>query len=183
MDRPDVRPGPVNTYCNTGPGWGIVKNAPFRGSKQTTYEGGIATPFIARWPKVIRAGSVNHQVGHVVDILPTFAALAGGSVGVPIDGKSLLSVLRGERRSGHKRLFWAFGRERLEGATVVSEGKGAAVREGDWKLRWEESSQAWELYDLAADRTETTNLSKKFPERVERMKGAFEVWRRRVGAP
>ena len=190
MDRPDVQPGSVNTFCSTGPGWGPVMNAPFRGWKQTAFEGGIATPLIASWPGVIRAGDINHQVGHVVDILPTFAELAGGATEAPgresgaqhVDGKSLVPLLRGRTRTGHQRLYWSFRKERLEGTTVVAAGKGAAVREGNWKLRWDESSQAWELYDLTADRTETTDLSKKFPQHVARMKDAYEAWRQRVGA-
>jgi arylsulfatase len=191
MDRPEIAPGSVDTFCTTGPGWGQVMNAPFRGYKQSTLEGGIATPLIAWWPDVIKAGSTTHQVGHVVDILPTLVELADGSDSVlgkrspplTVDGKSLVPVFRGQARTGHERLYWAFRTERLEGNTVLDAGKGAAVRQGDWKLNRNDRSREWELYDLANDRTETKNLAANLPERVERMKQEYEAWRQRVDAP
>ena len=72
-------PGGVDTYDYCGPGWGWAQCAPFRRHKVWTYEGGISTPMIARWPAVIAAGSRTDEVGHVIDLMPTLTELAGAT--------------------------------------------------------------------------------------------------------
>jgi len=67
--------GTKTSYEFCGPGWGWAQNTPFRRYKAWTYEGGIATPFIASWPAKIRPGTITHQPGHVIDSLPTLAEL------------------------------------------------------------------------------------------------------------
>ena len=65
-------PGPGDTFVTYGPAWANVSNTPFRQYKGTNYEGGIATPSIVRWPAIIdKPGAITHQVGHVMDIMPT----------------------------------------------------------------------------------------------------------------
>ena len=58
-----------------------------------------------------------------------------------------------------------------------------AARQGNWKLVWEKTEKRWALYDLEKDRTETTDLSAKHPEKVAALKSAYEEWRQRTGAP
>jgi arylsulfatase A-like enzyme len=171
-------PGSVDTYDYVAQGWGWAQNAPFRRYKVWTYEGGISTPMLVRWPEVIQAGTLTRQVGHVVDIMPTLLDLTGASYpetrnGVavlPTDGRSLLSVFKGEERTGHKSLSWYLYGNR-------------AVRQGKWKLVWGSNVKRWELFDMESDRTETNDLASQYPQRVERMEADWLQWAKQTGAP
>lgn len=162
-------------YEFVGKGWGWAQNAPFRQFKTWSYEGGIATPMIVRWPDKVARGSITHQVGHIIDFMPTLLELAestypaefNGNAILPVEGKSLLPVFHGRKRKGHESLSWELFGNR-------------AIRQGDWKLVWGASEKEWELYDLAADRSETANLAAKFPERVTSMARDWETWRDEV---
>lgn len=171
-------PGGVNTYAFVAPGWGWAQCTPFRRYKVWTYEGGIATPMIARWPKTIAAGSRTDQVGHVVDFMPTLLELGGadypdsrhGKTIPAHEGHSLVPILTGKTRKGHEFLCWYLYGNR-------------AVRQDRWKLVWGATSQKWELFDMQADRTETTDIASLHPERVERLKAAWHVWAKQTGVP
>ncbi len=171
-------PGGINTYDFVAPGWGWAQCTPFRRYKVWTYEGGIATPMIARWPAVVQAGSITNQIGHVVDFMPTLLELSGAeyprkrngqAVAAP-EGHSLVPVLRGEKHVGHKSLCWYLYGNR-------------AIRQGRWKLVWGVTGQQWELYDMVNDRTETNNLADKFLNRVVAMKAAWHEWAEKTGVP
>lgn len=171
-------PGGKDTYDFCAPGWGWAQCAPFRRYKVWTYEGGIATPMIARWPATIKPGSMTDQVGHVVDFLPTvlelgkgkYPATNNGKAIPPAEGKSLVPIFQGRQRAGHDYLCWyLFGNR--------------AVRHGKWKLVWGVSTRKWELYDMQTDRTETVDLAKKHPQRVERMSAEWLKWAKRTGTP
>jgi len=171
-------PGGIDTYDFVAPGWGWAQCTPFRRYKVWTYEGGIATPMIARWPAAIEAGSRTDQVGHLVDFMPTLLELTGGSYPaqrhgqeVPaLEGKSLVPVLRGEQREPHEYLCWY-----LEG--------NRAVRHGKWKLNWGVTARKWELYDLHVDRTETNDLAGEHPELVAELSQAWQEFAVRVEVP
>lgn len=176
-NRPDIMPGPPDTFVTGGPPWANVSNTPFRQYKGTNYEGGIATPLIVRWPDAIRkGGAITHQVGHIMDLMPTCLDVAGveyprgfgGRTLLPLEGKSLLPILQGKERDGHETLCWDLAGNR-------------AIRIGNWKLA-ALRGRPWELYDLAADRTETRNLAAQEPARVAEMAAAYNRWARRVGA-
>jgi len=117
-------------------------------------------------------------VGHIIDFLPTFLEIAGagypdkqnGKSIIPLEGISLLPVLKGGTRKGHEVLCWYWG------------GSHAA-RQGPWKLVWEKTEKRWALYHIGEDRTETSDLSAKHPEKVAELKKAYEEWRQRTGAP
>ncbi|MFZ5833000.1 MAG: arylsulfatase [Planctomycetota bacterium] len=168
---PQIPPGPVEGYRTLGPGWANACNTPYRKYKATDYEGGACTPFIACWPGVIAPGTITEQVGHIIDVLPTMAELAGANVPEqfdgrklkPVAGKSLAPIFNGRQREPHETLYWEFG-------------KAAAVRQGEWKLV-KYGSGDWELYNLADDRTELTNLAGKQPERVKRMGELWQQWK------
>ncbi len=164
-------PGGENTYDFCGPGWGWAQCTPFRRYKTWTYEGGIATPFIARWPGMIKPGGLTRQVGHIVDMMPTLLELAGGEYPrrfrgkdiLPVEGLSLAPVLRGEQRAEHDSLSWyLFG--------------SRAIRQGRWKLVWGATGGKWELYDMQADRTETRDLAAEHPRRVRQMADLWRQW-------
>ncbi len=174
--NPEQIPGPKEFYSHVGPGWAHFQNTPFRKYKATSHEGGVATPFVARWPKVIEAGSKNASAGHIIDLMPTFLEMAGGEYPseygeqplLPLEGASLLPAFRGEHVRRDDTLFWTWSGSR-------------AAREGDWKAVWDKKGKAWELYDLSRDRTETTNLAEQHPERLNAMATAWEDWGKRTG--
>ncbi|UCE20569.1 MAG: arylsulfatase [Gemmatimonadota bacterium] len=171
-----VTPGGSESYMSYGVGWANASNTPFRRYKSWMHEGGISTPFIARWPGVIAPASLTHQVGHVIDLMPTCLDVAGviypdqyrNHVLNPLDGRSLLPVLRGEAREEHAFLCWEhFGK--------------SAVREDKWKLVMDSDLNEYELYDMEEDRTETHNLADEYPERVEEMGKVWKAWAEAVG--
>jgi arylsulfatase len=177
--RDDTKqPGIVSTYTAVGPAWGAAQNTPFRRYKSWTNEGGISTPFIVRWPGRVKPGTMTGQIGHIIDVLPTCLEIAGGKPitefagkkALPIEGRSLTAVLRGEQRPASERLYWEWG-------------GNCAVREGQWKAVWDtlNTGKKWQLFDVVADRTETTDLAGKHPERIKAMSVAYEAWAKTLG--
>jgi arylsulfatase len=173
-DDPGPLPGPETTFAGIGPRWANVANVPFRFWKATTYEGGICTPLIARWPATIKPG-VTHAAGHVIDVMATccdlcgaaYPTMRGGVPVTPLEGKSLRPIFEGQSRTGHELLFWEHQDNR-------------AVRKGSLKAV-SRNLGAWELYDLAADRTETNDLARARPEVVGELSTAYQGWAARVG--
>ena len=98
---PDAPVGHPDSFVSYGPGWANLSDAPFQRFKKWTYEGGIRSPLLARWPGEIGAGTTTAAVGHVIDLMPTFLELAGAAYPgeaaglLPLEGKSLVPVLRG----------------------------------------------------------------------------------------
>ena len=166
----DVPPGTVNSYRTVDPPWANAQNTPFKQYKRSDYEGGIATPMIAHWPKTIQPDTITHQPGHIIDYMATFIELAGATYPetygdkkiVPLEGKSLLPILQGKTRSPHPSLFWKFGNSK-------------AVRQGDWKAV-QHGGGDWELYNLSSDRTEMYDLASEASPLVEEMSNAWEEW-------
>lgn len=142
-------PGSAGTYLCLGPGWSTVANTPFRRHKTWTHEGGISTPLIVSWPAGIAArGEVRRTPGHVIDIVPTLLELAGvkPSAQAPqAPGRSLVPVFAGDTGPLHDLLWW------------FHEGH-KAVQRGNWKAVAPKDGP-WELYDLATDRHESTDLA------------------------
>ena len=175
-DPEERNPGPKDDYVAVGPAWGWAQNAPFRRYKTWMHEGGANTPFIAWWPGQIPADTITEEVGHIIDILPTFSEITGvsypteyeGNAIDPVEGISLLPVLQGNSRQGHEQLYWEYNQNR-------------AVREGDWKLVWDKLLKNWELYDMSKDRTETTDLSEQYPARVADLAEKWKSWAARTG--
>ena len=175
---PDNLPGPHDTFAAYGLAWANVSNTPLRGMKSTGYEGGIRTPLAVRWPAVIRQrGEITSQAGHVIDFMATFLEVAGAKYPaefkarkpLPLEGKSLLPVFKGKQRPGHEVLCWS-----LPGHH--------AIRMGKWKAIKPKGGNVWQLFDLDVDGTETTDLAKQEPDRVQALAAQFEKWRKRVGA-
>jgi len=172
----DVPPGPVNSYRSVDPPWANAQNSPFRKYKRWDHEGGISTPLIAHWPNQIKPGQITDQVGHIIDIMATCIELAAAEYPLsydrhsvlPLEGKSLLPIFRGEQRTGHDALFWQFGTSR-------------AARAGKWKLVAADASR-WELYDMVQDRTELHDLAPVHPQVVNELAGQWRGWAVRSAA-
>ncbi len=137
---------------------------PHRGWKGTLYEGGLRVPAIISWPGQLPQNQVRDQLATGCDWYPTILDLCGlPAAGHPIDGKSLLPVIRSATApTPHARFHWEWG-------------KTKAVREGDWKLLV--ADKRTELYDLPRDLGEARNLAGQHPEIVERLqKASREYW-------
>ena len=166
-------PGPKEFYSHVGPGWATAQNTPFRRFKQYCHEGGVATPLLARWPEGIKPGSRTDQVGHIIDFLPTFLEMAGVEYPgkhpdfekqtLPLDGKSLLPVLKGREREPHSEVYWYWGGNR-------------AVRQGDWKLVYDRHEKRWFLFDFKKDRVEANDLAAEHPEIVQKLTDKWNAW-------
>lgn len=143
-------------------------NGQFRGIKRALYEGGIRVPMIVRWPEKIRAGAVSDHRWAFWDFLPTAADLAGVLDKAPknIDGLSIKNALFEKPCEEHDFFFWAF----------FEQGSRRAVLMGDYKLI-EEAGRGGplELYNLADDIGETTNIVKKHPDIVKKMYQVMEA--------
>ncbi len=168
--------GPKSSYMNVGPGWAYAHNTPFRRYKLWVHEGGIATPFIVRWPGVVMPNTVTPQIGHIIDVLPTCAELAGvryprefnGQAILPVEGRSLVAAFRGKEVRAPDLLFW-------------EQDGNRAVRQGKWKLVWDVELKRWELYDVEADRAETKDLVEQYPAKVKELAAAYERWAAATG--
>jgi len=174
---PDNLPGGPETFAGYGVNWATTSNTPLRAHKSTAYEGGIRTPLIVRWPKVIeKQNALTRQPGHVIDFMATFLDIAEldypttfkGRHPLPLEGRSLKPVFLGEQREAHAALYFSVPRNQ-------------ALRMGDWKIVIAARGQPWELYNLANDPTETVNLAKEDPHRVKKMAEVFKRWQRKVG--
>ncbi|MBE3095864.1 MAG: sulfatase [Planctomycetes bacterium] len=142
------------TSDNGGPRGSV--NAPLRGGKGSQFEGGMREPTLAWWPGTVLAGSVCDELLTSMDVLPTFAALAGAKVPDDrvIDGRDILPLLKG--RPGAKTPHEMFFYYRQNALT--------AVRAGKWKL-----FVKGELYDLETDIGESRNVAGQNPEVVARL--------------
>ena len=169
-------PGPHDTFAGYGPAWACVSNTPLRGVKATAWEGGIRSPLLVRWPEVVHSvNRLTNQPGHVIDIMATFLDLANTDYPVqfdartplPLEGKRLLPVLQGQERQPHEELCWSVHRT-------------CAIRRGRWKAVRPRGTDSWQLFDLEADGTETTDLAEQHPALSRDMAARFEVWRQRV---
>jgi arylsulfatase A-like enzyme len=145
-------------------------NAPLRGTKGTTWEGGQRVPLIAWWPGQVPAGRKSKEMLLSMDFLPTFAGLAGGSAPDDriIDGRDARPLLLGEEgaETEHEAFFYYF-KDSLD-----------AVRSGKWKLfrgHMKDDAEVCELYDLENDIAETTDLSAEHPDLVARLSALMDA--------
>jgi arylsulfatase len=179
---PAAPPGSAGSYLCLGPGWSSASNTPLRLHKSWVHEGGISTPLIVHWPAGIRdAGALRRAPGHLVDLVPTVLELAGGKPPGTWDGKPVPPF-------AGRSLVPAFAADApLPRDFIYFEHIGnQAIRMGDWKLV-AQAKRPWELYDLRADRGETTDLAAREPGRVAelsaRWKQLAEEFRIQGGKP
>jgi arylsulfatase len=150
--------GAVFPVAGTDPSF-FRSNGSLRGYKQDLYEGGIRTPLIARWPGRVKAGATSPHVGAFWDLMPTLCDLAGTRPPADTDGISFAPTLLGQTgQKQHEYLYWEYH----------SAGGAQAVRFGDWKavrnsVRKSPGAKP-ELYNLASDPGEKTNVADQHPE-------------------
>ncbi|MBE2287108.1 MAG: arylsulfatase [Prosthecobacter sp.] len=171
-----IMPGGPNDYIAYGEAWANVSNTPHREYKHFVHEGGISTPLIAHWPAAIPAsqhGKIEHQTGHLVDLMATCVDVAGATYpaelnGQPIqkmEGVSLVPAFQG-RNNGVRSLFWEHEGNR-------------AYRFGPWKIVSKEN-KPWELYNIDQDRAEQHDQAANDPERVKKMAAEWDAWAARA---
>ncbi len=167
-----VTPGGPDTFLAYGLPWANASNTPFRLYKHWVHEGGISTPLIAHWPSGIpatRRGAIEHQPGHLIDIMATCVDLGRTPAPAPApEGLSLRPAFEGLALGRPVPLFWEHEGNR-------------AVRDGKWKLVAKGPEGPWELYDIDLDRSELRNLAEREPERVRALAVQWDAWARRCG--
>jgi arylsulfatase len=174
---PQAPPGSAASFLCLGPGWSSAANTPFRRHKTWTHEGGIATPFIAHWPRGISGrGELRHTPAHVIDLVPTVLELAGspkpatwqGEPIPPAPGRSLVPALGSDVTVERDSLWW------------LHEGN-RAIRVGPWKLV-AARNEPWQLYNLATDRGELDDLAAREPARVRELEQLWRLQQERIRA-
>lgn len=170
-------PGDAHSNVFLGQNWATLNNTPFRKWKHYVHEGGSATPLIAHWPAGIAAaqrGKLDHQPGHLIDVMPTVVELASARYPAqfkshaiePMEGVSLTPAFTGKAVTRPQPIFFNHEDNR-------------AVRDGRWKLV-ALKNKPWELYDIAADRTELNDLAAQHPDRVAAMSAQYDAWAKRT---
>jgi arylsulfatase A-like enzyme len=160
-------------FCSdngSAPPKGFAANGSLQGNKGSMLEGGHRVPFIANWPGVIPGGRTSGEVVMSMDLLPTFARLAGASTPEKhkIDGINLVPILKGEAKAPPRNLHWLFG-------------DAWAIRKGSWKLIGT-GDRPQSLYQLEDDLSEKNNLVKQKPEMANELLELHRKWVAEVGA-
>ena len=161
----DVEPTNGDIALGDSTGWAWARNSPFRYYKQNQFEGGIATPAIVHWPAGLKTSpdSIIHEPAHLIDVLPTLAEVTQCEIPAswpnrelrPVSGVSLKPILDGGSLGSRPPIHLLFSNDR-------------GLRVGDWKAV-SFRREAWELYNVAEDRTELNNLADADPERLQTM--------------
>jgi arylsulfatase len=172
--------GEPGSYVAYGPMWAQASMTPFSQYKSWTSEGGIRNALIVSGPNVKRPrGSINNGLMHVADLMPTLLEVAGASYpnaqdgqGLPaLIGKSWGPVLAGQAesvRTDQDYMAWEIFGNR-------------AVRQGDWKIRWEWKpfgKGEWELFNVAADPAERNDLARQRPDKLKSMLAVWDSYAR-----
>lgn len=153
--------------------FGHKTNGDLRGYKASNFEGGFRVPLIVRWPQKIASGMLSDQVVALTDMYATTAGLLNRKLPNSVAGDSFdfSPVLQGKKIDGS-----------IRDSTILQTGNGLlAFRQGDWKLRYKNTPKTpqekadflnspVELYNLARDPYETTDVSRRNQKRIEQMK-------------
>ena len=155
----------------------ITNNEPLRSQKGYPYEGGIRVPTVVKWPGKVPAGVQSNLPIVTLDWVPTILDYQGlNPKEQGLDGQSLVEVLAGGTLES-RDLFWHFPHYR--GADVVPY---SIIRSGEYKLIHYFGEQPDELFSLANDPRETTNLAAQFPDLVIQLKSSLKAWWQETGA-
>lgn len=168
--------GAADTAIGYGRAWATVSNTPFREYKHWVHEGGISTPLIVHWPsKLRRNGQLEPTPGHLIDLMATAIDVSGatypttyhdGQAIKPMEGKSLVPVFMGQSIE-REAIYWEHEGNR-------------AIRVANHKLVAKGPRGKWELYDLAADRSEQNDLSQSQPKLAKKLADLWQAYAERA---
>jgi len=146
-------------------------NAPLKGGKLTHFEGGINVPFLMSWKGTLPPNTAYHEPVSTLDVFSTIAANINAPLPQdrPYDGVDLVEKVL-NREPAHDILFWR-------------SGSSKAVRKGDWKLVISEKTNKTWLYNLATDKSETTDLAQQRPEIAAELQAALKQWEKGMAEP
>jgi N-acetylgalactosamine-6-sulfatase len=160
-------------HSDNGGTGAVGRNAPWRGSKSSVFEGGIRSPILMRWPARLKAGATCAQPAMTMDITATLLAAAGIQAASPrLDGVDLLPFAAGQAPSAERTMFWRYKR---------AANRRKAVRAGRWKYVFDSGAEF--LFDLDADPSESRNLLTANPSRLAELKSKLTSWEVETAAP
>ncbi len=179
FDNAYEKMGTAESFVSYDDPWAEAGSAPFMRRKGYTRQGGIVAPMIVAGPGVSASGKIDSAYATVMDLAPTFLEIAGatypddGSV-APMLGESMNAFLAGESEAVHDDSY----------VTTLYHWGRAYLRQGNWKIANLEgpfSEADFELFNLAEDPGETTNLAESHPEKYKEMIGLWRQQRRKLG--
>lgn len=179
--RPDADNTLVLFFSDNGGILRVGSNGRYRGSKLTVYEGGTRVAAAMRWPEggLSGGGSFDGRIGYI-DVLPTLLAAAGVETPASVDGLDFMPALRGEAELP-ERPWFTYMHQNQHAHASVHLGSWKLVARGDFFAGGADEAPVFELYDLAADFAETTDLASEEPQRVAELSGLlreFGSWQK-----
>ena len=191
IDETGRRKNTLIIFCSDNGGYKpgtVTSNGPLRGGKGSLYEGGVQTCAFVTWEDHIKPGTTVPAMMHVVDWYPTLLKLTGASLNqeLPLDGKDIWPSLTKGKPSPHEEILFNSAPDR------------GAIRVGDWKLvlhglnagskppeearkgtettkRTTTSSESIELFNLAEDPSEKTNLAGENPKKLKELRARYDA--------
>ncbi|MBM3992794.1 MAG: arylsulfatase [Planctomycetes bacterium] len=168
--------GGPDSYSSYGQGWAWLSNAILRLFKHWVHGGGVSSPLVVHWPEGIperSRGELRRQSGHLIDIMATCIDVSGaaypkeyqGNKITPLEGKSLVPAFNNQPIE-REAIYWEHEGNK---AILVKNSKLVSRFPGPW-----------ELYDLNADRAETTDLAAREPQRVKELAAKWQAWAERA---
>ncbi|QEG35238.1 sulfatase [Bythopirellula goksoeyrii] len=193
LDEINARENTVILFYSDNGGYGPATDMdPLWGYKGTYFEGGIRVPFFVNWSGVVEPGTESSEPIIGVDLFPTICEIAGVRLPhQPLDGRSLIPLLKGELKSfGDRPLFWHFPAY-LQSYGVYNEQRDplfrsrpvSVVRIGDYKLKEYFEDGHVSLFNLRQDIRERHNLTKEMPEKRDELLHILKTWQHEVNAP
>lgn len=180
----DLVGGP-ETYMLYQRPWAGLGDTPLRRYKLWPYLGGVRTPLIVHWPSRIKdPGAIRAQFVDVIDIAPTLLEVARTEFATEVDGVGQIPVAG---RSVLKTFFSPRARTRT--VQFFSLRGNRAITRGDWRavamheIDTDFSQDPWQLFDLSRDFSESQDLSRKYPEKLEEMKRLWWAEAKRYSNP
>jgi N-acetylgalactosamine-6-sulfatase len=174
IDRSPAAKNTIVVFLSDNGGTAVASNKPLRGTKTTLWEGGIRVPCLIRWPAAIAGGGETTQVAMNIDLAATLLAAAriNAAPERPLDGVSLLDVLRGTKEPFPRTIYWRYKR---------GDNRRKGVLDGDFKLVIDNGQK--ELLNLADDPQEKSNLLSSLPAKAAELEAKIIAWEKAVSAP